>query len=342
MLRFLTLCSKDYHLNAYYTSSRGTLAYHLYPCPTHQIELVVKSFEYMSKLIVRSIDAKAEVYAGEPRDAELVIRVSNPYEAFILALHLDLDKFYLNEDLVCYIPPISSSKIYSYGLRKIYQDIPNIIRLINNTRYIILLNIRRYSGSIATVFNELKRFHNIELDEAIIVAFTGLGEHVYETLGAYVLRCRGYLVAHQAIVSDLIPPPYLMRGVPDLELAYVGEKGAFLYELGLLRYLGKDIKLNIISTGVGEAKGSRYDFSQGLGQLHSYLEEGFYEEAYLVIPEAIDRLNDAKAEGIGVVTWDDSGAPIVVPSERRWGIGERIEAFKSVLNAIVQMHSIEL
>ncbi|NPA99660.1 MAG: hypothetical protein GXO43_09810 [Crenarchaeota archaeon] len=342
--QFLVQCSQDFLLSMHPTmATTFTYAYQVYNPYSYlllerQMELVISSFEYASRLIVKSINARAEVSAGDAKSGRLVVKVNDSYEAFILALHLDLDKFYACNELICRIPPVSSLRVYSYGLRKIYQDIPDVLRLASCTNYIVLLDVRRVSGSIVAVFNELKRFHGVEPDEAILIAFDGLGEPIYETLGAYILRCRGYIVAHQALVSDLVPPPYSIPGVPDLELAYVGGKGAFLYELSILKYLGKHLKLGIVSTGVGEAKSSRYDLGQGLGQLHRYLESGFYEEVYLIVPGAIDRIDNVKREGIGIVTWDHDGTPIVVPSERRWGKKECVEAFKSILNTIVRMH----
>ena len=332
MIRFLASCRDDFFLTGWKTP--------LFMEPTfvkYHFESVVRQFEYMASLIVKSAAVKAELYAGDPRkDTLLVIRFGDPYEAFIMALHLDMVKYYVCDEKVCAIPHVSSLKIYEYGLRSIAQDIPNFRRLARGTRYLALLDARRCGGSVKAVINSLRNY-GVEPEESILLAFDGLGEAVYETLGAYILRCRGYLVVHQGCISSLLPPPYSASGVPDLETAYVGSKGFFLYELSLLKELGREVKLSITSVGVGEVKSSKYDFSEGLHQLLGYLSSGLYDEGYLVVPDVADRVNEVREYGAGLVTWDSSGSPYVVKAERRWGDKERIEAFKEVLSCVLSI-----
>lgn len=174
------------------------------------------------------------------------------------------------------------------------------MQLVRRVNYIALLDTDRCSDSIKAMFNSLKKQYGVEPEEVVLLVFSGLGESIYE--GAYILRYRGYLVTHQAMISELIPPPYSMVGVPDLEIAYVGGSGLFLYELSILKYLGREVKPNIVSVGASEAKGSRYDFSKGLGQLLGYLDGGLSNEGYLIVPESVDRADEVREKGIGLVT----------------------------------------
>ncbi len=55
------------------------------------------------------------------------------------------------------IPSISSLKIQEYGLRSISWNIPGIERLLSNTRYLAIVDARRFGGSAKAIFNELRR-----------------------------------------------------------------------------------------------------------------------------------------------------------------------------------------
>ncbi len=151
-----------------------------------------------------------------------------------------------------------------------------------------------------------------------------------------MLRTKGYLVWHQANISDLLPPPHWPSGVPDLEMVFVGERGYFMYELRLLKELGKEIKLKLGATAAGEAKGSRTKFSEGLHQLLGYLDTGLYNEGYLVVPNATDRIEEVHKHGVGLVTWDEKGHPHFIKSSARHG-GEGVEALKEVLKNVLEI-----
>lgn len=114
------------------------------------------------------------------------------------------------------------------------------------------------------------------------MTFQGLGENIYETLGAYVLRNSKYIIFHQGAISGLLNFKGFMPGVPDLEIVKASaNRGFFAYELGIATVIGHEVKLlskEDILIGVGEAKGSIYDFTSGLNQLLHYLNSGIYSE----------------------------------------------------------------
>ena len=85
MSKFLTLCRDDFILVKQTTSQITSPVYTEY-----YVESLIKSFEYAAYLLIKSVNAGAELYAGDPRGTVLVIRVNDPYEAFIMSLHLDV------------------------------------------------------------------------------------------------------------------------------------------------------------------------------------------------------------------------------------------------------------
>ena len=340
MVTLLTKCREDFFIES---SNQYRLLINI-PSEFFKYHFAqfVSYFKYMISLIEKSVDANAEICCGDPeRDTVVVLRFNDPYEALMLALHFDIMKFYMYRGKVCSIPPISSLKIYEYGFRSISQDIPGIKKLLSDTRYLAIVDARRRGGSVRAVFKELKR-NGVEPENSMLLIFYSIGESIYESLGAYVLRLRGYLICHQACISNLLPPPYARPGVPDLEMVLVGEKGYFMYELKLLKELGREVRLNLSSVAVGEAKGSKTDFGSGLHQLMGYLNSGLYNEGYLVIPKATDRIDNVREHGVGLVTWDERGYLHFIKSDTSWG-KDGVEAFKEITNDILnsmQLHDI--
>ena len=333
MVTLLTTCREDFFIE-----SGNQYLYRLINVPPeffkYRFAQFVSYYEYMISLIERSIGAKAEICYGDPeRDTVVVLRSNDPYEALMLALHLDIMKFYMYGEKICSVPSISSLEIYEYGFRSVMQDIPSIERLLSDTRYLVIIDARRHGGSVRALFRELRR-NGIEPEDSILLTFYGLGEAIYESLGAYVLRLKGYLVCHQACISHLLPPPYAQLGVPDLEMVLVGEKGYFMYELKLLKELGKEVKLRPSLVAVGEVKGSKTDFGNGLHQLMGYLNSGLYNEGYLIIPIATDKISEIRKRRVGLVTWDEKGYPHFIKSDTSWG-KDGVEAFKEITNSIL-------
>ncbi len=211
MPRFLTVCKENILVQS--TNRELSWAFHWsrYTPPEtfkHWFTHFVSFFSYAISLIENSINAKAEVCHGDPEKEPIaVLRINDPYEASILTLHLDLTKIYIHGNAVCSIPSISSLKIYEYGLRSISRDTPGIERPLSNTRYLAIADARRFGDSARAIFNELRK-NGIEPEDSIAPLFNGLDENLYESLGAYLLRTKGYLVWHQANISDLLPPPY--------------------------------------------------------------------------------------------------------------------------------------
>lgn len=217
------------------------------------------------------------------------------------------------------------------------SDIDGFKRLARELKYITVIDGRRSLGSVKAKFNNLKRDHGIKPLETAIIVFSGLGEGVYEDLGAYVLRNHGYLVFHQAAVSTIAG---LTPNVPDLEMFHgFASRGYLAYELGVLATLSESIDLKTdrcVKAVVGEVKGSKADFTECLGQLKCYLESKLYDEGICIVPEAVDRVDEAKEQGVGLLTWDPEGTPHFVPPSKIWRTSGESENLKEVALSIIK------
>ena len=272
-------------------------------------------------------------------DMVKVLHFTNKYESLILSLELSSAyRFLLNDSIVQKLPD-PHLEIYTYGIRSIAADIENFKELMNKLRYIAVIDGRRALGSIKAHFSNLKRSYGIECSETILLVFSGFGESLFEDLGAYVLRRKGYLVFHQAAISML---EHLAPGVPDLELFYgITDKGYFPYEIKMLVELGEGVSINIQDEDrnraiAGEVKGNKSDLSNCLRQLIGYLRSGLYDMGICIVPNATDKAEDIKSQGVGLLTWDSIGTPHFLPPSREWGNIERTRRLKKIVIDLVR------
>jgi len=335
MPEFLTICRKDHFLterpsltkttaSGFNTNKKRNLLYIAAKTVCKALEYAYIYEEYLPSHELAS-------YISYP------IKVLDAYEAVILSMHIGTGVSYVRSDgKICRIYPVESERIYNYGIRDITRDIPELERLVKETRYIIVRDERRGKGSTRTLFMEIEKSLGIDRYEVIMLPVTDLGEPFYEALGGYVLRTMGYLVAHQGLITGLLPPPHFVSGVPDIEAVRIGKRGAFLYEISIMKELGIRFRPRIKSTAVGEVKGSRYEFGTGLSQLFSYLKSGLYDEGYIIIPGHGDKINYVMKEKIGLITWVDDGVLIVVGTEPKWGRADKTDAVREIVTNLLE------
>ena len=112
---------------------------------------------------------------------------------------------------------------------------------------------------------------------------------------------------------------------PNLEMFYgITSRGYLPFKLRMLAKLGKALDVNVdnekgIRAIVGEVKGSKADFTECLGQLTGYLESGLYDGGICVVPEVVDRIEEARERGVGLLTWGSEGDPHFLPPPKIWG-----------------------
>lgn len=332
MPTFLTVCRDDYFITEEFSATPSWVE--LAKLSTSELK---RNLEVGSKILSKVL-GNASITECEPGiNTNCVVRVEDAYEAIILSIHVGTGMSYIRSDgKVCRVHSVESKRIYNYGIRDITRDIPELERLVRETRYIIVRDERRSKGSTKAVFMDVERSLGIDSHEVVILPITVLGEPFYEALGGYVLRKMGYLVTHQGLITELLPPPYHMPGVPDVEAVHVGDRGAFFYEISIMKKLGVRFSPKIGSTAAGEAKGSRYDFSSGLGQLIGYLDSGLYDEGYVIVPNSGDRISEAREKGVGVITFEDDGTLMVVTGEPKWGRADKADAVREVVANLLE------
>ena len=164
-----------------------------------------KLFATQTRFFVNMIAKSANANLIEEGELLYVLEFMDNFEAFILSFELSsVYRFALSDDgekvQKLLNPQVG---VYMYGIRSITSDLNNLEGLVKRLRYLAIVDGRRSIGSVRAHFNSLQREYGIEPLEVVIMVFNGPGEGVYEDLGAYVLRKKGYLVFHQAAVSML-------------------------------------------------------------------------------------------------------------------------------------------
>jgi len=310
------------------------------------IDIWIRNFELGVKSIVNSIPGVADILYLEPKTSTIAILAFNDsYEALILALHLG-GMYYLHDELICYVPDITTAVSYAYGIRNLVKDVIGFKDLVKRVKYLLIHDSRRGQGDVKAILTNAARNFRLDPYEAVLIRFEGLGEGFYEALGAFILRNEGYIVFHQGLASHASTPIVTIPGVPDIELTKgVTSRGYFAYELRIAKELKRELSLSIgnvdvknIISGAGEVKGSSYDFSRGLHQILGYLDSGLYDEGYLILPGIAgdeSRLNMIKDYGLGLVTWDNEGKPYIVKPSKSYSKYEKAYLLKRVIKDLI-------